>query len=197
MVLDANKTNANDECGDGLPDGMGQDACMDGVPKTYDGMVEATTIGSMNENDDGLELVEEYHGDDLQNKVAKINTKTKQGTIKNFCIDMNTFGGATPTKTGGGIEGGGTVHSLVEPRLKDACVTNRYGMTTKGSRKKAVAKRSKTKLGPKSKTGKDPRMLESVSNQQGIMGFFSLKQDQRKLEFPGEKQENILKTTSH
>ena len=138
--------------------------------------MEETTTGSLHENDDtmGLGMVEDGCRDEQRRLVERINIQTKQGTIKNFCTDMRSLGGAVLTETGGGSKRDGMEHSLVEPRLKEAYVTNRYGVKTKGFRKKAIAKRS-NKMGPKSKTGKEPVLWEPDSNQQGIRSFFSSK----------------------
>ena len=129
--------------------------------------------------------------------VARINTQTKQGTITNFCIDMSSFGGAIQTETGGGSKSGGMEHSLVEPRLKEAFVTNRYGVKTKGLRKKALAKRSITKRGSRSKTGKEPELREPVSNQQGIMSYFSLEARPEPTRIPMGDVPRLLKTDFH
>ena len=89
------------------------------------------------------------------------------------CINMSTFGGVKPRETGGGSTSGGMEHSLVEPRMNGAYVSNRYGMTTKGLRKKKVASKRKTKRGPKSKTGKETELVEPASTQLGIKKYFS------------------------
>ena len=47
-------------------------------------------------------------------------------------------------------------------------------MKNKGLRKKAFAKRSTTKRGARSKTGKETELVEPVSTQLGIKKYFSL-----------------------
>ena len=135
--------------------------------------VEDMMKGNCYENDDtmGLGLVEDDYRDEQRRVVERINKQIIQGTVKNYCIDKSSLGGAEPKENGGGSKRDGEDRSMVEPRLKEAFVSNRYGVKIKGFKKKAMAKK-KTKLGAKSKSGKKPVLREPDSDQLGIRSFF-------------------------
>ena len=103
-----------------------------------------------------------------------IENNTKQGTIKNYCIDLVIFGGTKPFENdsgGGSLKEDDVDCSVVEPRRLEAFVSNKYGGKTRGFRRKAMATRSK-KIGAKSKSGKEPELSQPDSNQLGIRSFF-------------------------
>ena len=125
-------------------------------------------------------MLEDGMNVDRKKALEMIRRDTKQGTIKNFCSQIYSFGMMKTTDPGIGMEcvGGGLVAGGgVEGEDGIAAAVGSYhgsdaSLTWVGRKKKADAK-SKKKMGAKGKTGKGPKGTKTVSSQQSIHSFFN------------------------
>ena len=118
----------------------GERVSVEGDDEPEARMVEALGTRSKTEKDDDNGMVEDVsvndaHGAEQRRTIEMIKNMNKQGTIKTYCIDIVSFGGARPIENDGG---GGSLrkddvdHSMVEPRRMEPFVQNKYGGKTRG-----------------------------------------------------------------
>ena len=132
-------------------------------------MVGKDGAGSQTEKDD-RRVVEDNEKEERRRLRERLGRETLQGTIKRYSYDRSTFEACLDMSRGGGEKDDGLGGVNTGSRRKESNVTRSNRLKTLGKKKFGGANKIK---GPKSKSGREPGLGNSVSSQGSIRRYFS------------------------